>query len=103
MSLYYLQKFLYQLNLDPAVPRRFREDLEGLLGEYDMTDAERDAIRARDVGLLYVLGVNGQILMHYAAMLGLEWNAYLEAMRQGVRRHGPVRAGLYAMTTELKK
>lgn len=103
MSLYYVQKFLYQLNRDPAVQRRFREDLEGLLGEYDMSEAERDAIRARDVGLLYVLGVNGQILMHYAAMLGLEWNEYLEAMRQGVRRHGPVRAGLYAMTTELPK
>jgi hypothetical protein len=103
MSLYYTQKFLYQLNRDPAVQKRFREDLEGLLGEYDMTESERDAIRSRDVGLLYVLGVNGQILMHYAAMLGLEWNEYLEAMRQGVRRHGPVRAGLYAMTTALPK
>jgi aromatic-ring opening dioxygenase LigAB LigA subunit len=103
MSLYYVQKFLYQLNRDPAVQRRLREDLEGLLGEYDMTEAERDAIRSRDVGLLYVLGVNGQILMHYAAMLGLEWNEYLDAMRQGIRRHGPVRAGLYAMTTELPK
>jgi len=99
MSLYYVQKFLYQLNRDPAVQRRFRDDLEGLIGEYDMTDEERDAIRSRDVGLLYVFGVNGQILMHYAALLGLEWNEYLESMRQGIRRHGPVRAGLYAMTT----
>ena len=99
MSLYYIQKFLYQLNRDPAVQRRFREDLEGLLSEYDLSDEERAAIRARDVGLLYVLGVNGQILMHYGALIGLEWNEYLEAMRQGVARHGPVRAGLYAMTT----
>jgi hypothetical protein len=99
MSLYYIQKFLYQLNRDPGVQRRFREDLEGLLSEYDLSEEERGAIRARDVGLLYVLGVNGQILMHYGALLGLEWNEYLEAMRQGVARHGPVRAGLYAMTT----
>jgi hypothetical protein len=99
MSLYYIQKFLYQLNRDPAVQRRFRDDLEGLLSEYDLSDEERAAIRARDVGLLYVLGVNGQILMHYGALIGLEWNEYLEAMRQGVARHGPVRAGLYAMTT----
>ena len=99
MSLYYVQKFLYQLNRDPAVQRRFRDDLEGLLSEYDLTEEERAAIRARDVGLLYVLGVNGQILMHYGALIGLEWNEYLEAMRQGVARHGPVRAGLYAMTT----
>jgi aromatic-ring opening dioxygenase LigAB LigA subunit len=99
MSLYYLQKFLYHLNRDPAVQRRFRDDLEGLLGEYDMTEEERNAIRTRDVGLLYVLGVNGQILTHYAALIGLEWNEYLEAMRQGVARHGPVRSGLYKMTT----
>ena len=99
MSLYYIQKFLYQLNRDPAVQRRFRDDLEGLLSEYDLSEEERAAIRARDVGLLYVLGVNGQILMHYGALIGLEWNEYLEAMRQGVARHGPVRAGLYAMTT----
>jgi aromatic-ring opening dioxygenase LigAB LigA subunit len=99
MSLYYLQKFLYHLNRDPAVQRRFRDDLEGLLGEYDMTEEERNAIRTRDVGLLYVLGVNGQILTHYAALIGLEWNDYLEAMRRGVARHGPVRSGLYKMTT----
>ena len=99
MSLYYVQKFLYQLNRDPAVQRRFRDDLERLLAEYDLTEEERNAFRARDVGLLYVLGVNGQILMHYAALIGLEWSQYLEAMREGVRRHGPVRAGLYAMTT----
>ena len=99
MSLYYVQKFLYQLNRDAAVQRRFRDNLEGLLSEYDLSEEERAAIRARDVGLLYVLGVNGQILMHYGALIGLEWNEYLEAMRQGVARHGPVRAGLYAMTT----
>jgi len=98
VSLYYTQKFLYQLNRDPLAQRRFRDDLDGLLSEYDLTGEERSAIQSRDVGLLYVFGVNGQILMHYAALLGLEWNEYLDAMRQGVARHGPVRAGLYAMT-----
>lgn len=100
VSLYYAQKLLYQLNRDPLVQRRFRADLEELLTEYELTEEERSAIRARDVGLLYVLGVNGQLLMHYAALIGLEWTEYLDAMRQGVARHGPVRAGLYAMTTE---
>ena len=97
MSLYYVQKFLYHLNRDPAVQRRFRDDLEGLLGEYDLSEEERDAIRSRDVGLLYVFGVNGQILMHYAALLGQPWDVYIDAMREGVRKHGPVRAGLYSM------
>ena len=44
------------------------------------------------------MGVNGQILMHYAAFLGIEWFDYLELMRVGITEHGPVRAGVYAMT-----
>ncbi len=100
MSLYYLQKALYQLNRDPALRRRFEEDADAVLASHELTAEEREAIRAPDIGLLYVLGVNGQILMHYAAYRGFEWDAYLEAMREGVRRHGPVRAGIYALVED---
>lgn len=96
MSLYYTQKLLFQLNREPATRRRFEADLEGLLAEYELTDEERRAIREPDVGLLYVMGVNGQILMHYAALRGYEWSAYIEAMREGERKYGPVRTGLYS-------
>ena len=96
MSLYYTQKLLYQLNREPAMRRRLQEDIEGLLAEYELTEEERRAIRDPDVGLLYVMGVNGQILMHYAALRGHEWSAYIEAMREGERKYGPVRTGLYS-------
>jgi len=43
MSLYYVQKLLYQLNRDPAVRRRFTDDRDELLGEYQLTDEERTA------------------------------------------------------------
>jgi hypothetical protein len=46
-----------------------------------------------------VLGCNGQLLMHFAPLLGMPWAEYIEAMREGVRKYGPVRAGIYAMTT----
>ncbi|MDX1563335.1 MAG: aromatic ring-opening dioxygenase subunit LigA [Gammaproteobacteria bacterium] len=98
MSLYYLQKLLYELNRDEAVQKKYREDLEALLGDYELTSEEAGALRNGDIGLLYVLGVNGQILMHYAAFLGIEWFDYLELMRKGIEQHGPVRAGVYAMT-----
>ena len=98
MSLYYLQKFLYVLNRDESAQARFQEHLEGLLSEYDLTDEEATALREGDIGLLYVLGVNGQILMHYAALLGIEWFDYLDLMRAGIEKHGPVRAGVYTMT-----
>ena len=98
MSLYYVQKLLYQLNRDPHTRERFDADFEGLLGEFDLTKEERSALRTPDIGLLYVMGVNGQILMHYAALRGFEWDTYIRAMRDGLEKHGPVRAGLYLTT-----
>src|SRR5713226_3694393 len=78
MSLYYVQKLLYQLNRDPELRRRFAADAEPVLAAHELTTEECDAIRQADIGLLYVLGVNGQLLMHYAALRGFEWAAYLE-------------------------
>ena len=101
MSLYGAQKFLFHLNRDVVVQKRYREDLTALLEDYELDDEEREAILAGDVGKLYVLGANGQLLMHFAALLGMPWADYIEAMREGVRRHGPVRAGIYAMTTAM--
>lgn len=99
MSLYATQKFLYHLNREAEVQRRYREDRERLLLEYELSEEERAAIRDGDIGKLYVLGCNGQLLMHFAPLLGVAWADYLEAMRDGVRKYGPVRAGIYAMTT----
>ena len=95
MSLYNVQKLLFQLNRDPAVRRRFDNEFDTLLADYELTDEEQNALRDPDIGLLYVMGVNGQILMHYAALRGFEWSAYIEAMREGERKYGPVRTGLY--------
>ena len=100
MSLYQLQKFLYDINRDPSVQGKYRADLERLLDQYELTAEERSAVAAGDIGLIYVLGANGQLLMHYAAFLGMTWPAYIQAMREGVAKYGPVRAGVYAMTTQ---
>ena len=101
MSLYGVQKFLFHLNRDARVQQRFKAEPNQVLDEFPLGPEEREAIAAGDIGLLYVLGANGQLLMHYAAFLGLPWPAYIQAMRDGVARHGPVRAGVYAMTTTL--
>jgi len=95
MSLYDVQKLIYQLNRDAPLRERFATDMDAVLTGYDLSDEERRAIRDPDVGLLYVMGVNGQLLMHYAALRGFEWSAYMQAMREGERKYGPVRTGLY--------
>ena len=46
------------------------QEFESLLADYELTAEEQAALRDPDIGLLYVMGVNGQILMHYAALRG---------------------------------
>ena len=53
MSLYYVQKLIYQLNRDPNVRKRFESDFDNLLEEYDLTDEEIRALKEPDIGLLY--------------------------------------------------
>ena|SRR5690349_4023658 len=101
MSLYQMQKFLYELNRDPSVQAAFKADRTSALQPYKLTDEERRALIDGDVGLVYVLGANGQLLMHFAALIGMAWPDYIQSMRDGVARHGPVRAGVYAMTTAM--
>ena len=98
MSLYYVQKLIYKLNRDPRLVERFKKDIESVLVEYELTEDELGAIRKPDIGLLYVLGVNGQLLMHYAALWEFEWDDYIQAMKNGLKEYGEVRGGLYVRT-----
>lgn len=98
MSLYYVQKFLFQLNRDPALQEQYRADRRAVLEPYELTDEEAQALVEPDIGLLFHLGVNGQILMHFAALHGIAWADHLQRMRDGIATHGPVREGVYAMT-----
>jgi hypothetical protein len=96
-----MQKFLFDINRDRDLQQQCRVDAQAVLNRYHLSGEERAALEAGDIGLIYVLGANGQLLMHYAAFLGMPWADYIAAMRAGVSRHGPVRAGVYAMTTGL--
>jgi len=98
MSLYYVQKFLYELNRDDQMQERYRADRRAVLKPYELTAEEIEALVEPDIGLLFHLGVNGQILMHFAALHQIEWADYLQRMRDGIAEHGPVREGVYALT-----
>ena len=98
MSLYYVQKVLYDINRDTQKQELYSNQPDAFLDNYKLTHEERKALLEPDIGLLYVLGVNGQILMHFAAFHQIEWDDYLQRMRDGIEQHGPVREGVYAMT-----
>jgi hypothetical protein len=103
VSLYAVQKFLFQLNRSETLQQAYLADRHGELARlelagYDLTDEETSALVEPDIGLLFHLGVNGQILMHFAAFHQIEWTDYLQRMRDGITTYGPVREGVYAMT-----
>ena len=99
MSLYTLSKLLFTLNRDETAKNDFKADPAAFADRFVLTEEERSAIIEHDIGKLFVLGVNGQILMHFGALCGIEWSDYLQRMRDGVKQYGPVREGIYAMTT----
>jgi len=101
VTLYATQKFLYELNRSEALQAAYRADRRAVLEPYELTDDEVEALVAPDIGRLFHLGVNGQILMHFAALHQIDWQDYLQRMRDGIAQHGPVREGVYAMTTGL--
>lgn len=103
MSLFQMQKFLYDINRNPRIQEAFRADAASVLQGYELTDEERGALTRGDIGLIYVLGANGQLLMHFAAFLRMPWADYIQAMRDGVAKYGPVRDGIYAMTTAMEE
>ena len=98
MSLYYVQKFLYELNRDEQAQARYLSDRTAALDGFELSEEEQVALTEPDIGKLFHLGVNGQILMHFAALHQIEWADYLQRMRDGIDQHGPVREGVYAMT-----
>lgn len=98
MSLYYVQKFLYELNRDEKAQAAYLADRSAVLEPFELTDEEIRALVEPDIGLLFHLGVNGQILMHFSALHQIEWADYLQRMRDGIEAYGPVREGVYAMT-----
>jgi aromatic-ring opening dioxygenase LigAB LigA subunit len=98
MSLYQVQKFLFHLNRDAGCQAAYAADPSAAMSGFDLTPEERAALTEADIGKLFHLGVNGQILMHFAALHHIEWNDYLQQMRDGIATHGPVREGVYAIT-----
>lgn len=91
-----LQKLMYELNRNPRAQQEFVADREAVLSRYRLNDEELEAIRSDDIGKLYILGVNGQILLQYAVWRGYAWDEYIKAMKLALAEHGQVRGGLYA-------
>ena len=82
MSLYQVQKLLFQMVNVSAVRARFDAERDALLREFDLTDEEARALREVDVGRLYAMGAHPLLILPFCGRQGLAWPQYLDALRK---------------------
>jgi hypothetical protein len=55
-------KMVFDVRRDMALIKRWKDDLEGLMTEYGLSDAEKDAFRQQDLKRMADLGVHPYFL-----------------------------------------
>jgi hypothetical protein len=91
MSLYQVQKLMFDLNRDRTLRARFIESKMDITLQYKLTLEEREALLTPDIGKLYIMGVSKALLLYYTAILGLPRAKFVEGVTEGVTRYGPIR------------
>jgi hypothetical protein len=66
MSVYAIHKIAQLLRKEPAFAERMRQDARAAIADFPLTDEERQAILAGDVGQLAALGAHGYLLGAFA-------------------------------------
>src|SRR4030095_2647821 len=64
ISWHELSRLLLELKMDESCVKRALADFESVMGEYDLTEEERAALRAGDPRKLRQLGVHGMLCLY---------------------------------------
>ncbi len=64
MSCYHLSRLMFDLKMNESVYRRALTDFESVMGEYDLSVDEKDALRSGDPRKLRQLGVHGMLCLY---------------------------------------
>ncbi len=55
-------RMVFEVRRDMALVKRWKDDLEGLMADYGLSDEEKDAFRAQDLKRMAELGVHPYFL-----------------------------------------
>jgi hypothetical protein len=80
MSLYQLQKLIYEVNRNPEQRETYRADQNGFIARYQLTSEEREAITELDVRKLYRLGVHPLLLRPFTLLHRVSNEDYAKAL-----------------------
>jgi hypothetical protein len=64
VSCYHLSRLLFDLKMNESLYQRSLKDFETVMGEYDLTLEEKDALRSGDPRKLRQLGVHGMLCLY---------------------------------------
>jgi hypothetical protein len=64
MSRYHLSRFLFDLKMNDTILRRALANLNEAMADYDLTEEEKNALRAGDPRRLREFGVHGMISLY---------------------------------------
>jgi hypothetical protein len=80
MSLYQLQKLMYEVNRSPERREDYRKDKASFTARYDLTDEEKDAVTQLDIRKLYQLGVHPLLLRPFSLLHQVSNEDYAKAL-----------------------
>jgi hypothetical protein len=64
VSCYHLSRLMFDLKMNESVYQRSLKDFESVMGEYDVSAEEKDALRSGDPRKLRQLGVHGMLCLY---------------------------------------
>jgi len=81
MSLYQVDKLLFNLFNDLELQEKYRQDFSDVLKRYDLQDSEIKALREVNAGELYRMGVHSFLLWQFGRMMDLKPATYFNQIR----------------------
>jgi hypothetical protein len=81
VSLYQVDKLLFQLFNDLELQEKYKQDSEAVLNRYDLEEPELKALREVNAGELYRMGAHSFLLWQFARMMDLKPAIYFNQVR----------------------
>lgn len=81
MSLYEVEKLLWQARRDDALTKGYQQDPDAVLAAYDLSDEERRALKDKDFRSILEAGANPYLLYFFALHVGVDRSDYYAAVR----------------------
>jgi hypothetical protein len=80
MSLYQLQKLIFEVNRNPERREEYRKDAGAFAERYDLTKEEKEAVTNLDIRALYQRGVHSLLLRPFTLLHRVSNEDYAKAL-----------------------